>query len=229
MAFPRLSRLLPRTLVCGLRAAWIQVHQRGQTRRDADGNCIDAEGNPIPWMTYPSIDFLDSFDLSACRVFEFGSGSSTLFWAARCRSVCSVEHFEPWFEKMRKRLPENVTLTKQPELSTYADEIHKYDEFDIVVIDGAERMRCARAALRHLSQGGIILLDNSEWYRNCGTFLRGEGFSQLDFCGFTPLNSFTSVTSIFTKTPIAFPYKERRPFWTPIGGKALGHVPPDDL
>lgn len=212
-----------------LRAAWILVRLRGQTRRDADGNCVDAQGNPIPWMTYPSIDFLDSFDLSACRVFEFGSGSSTFFWAARCRMVCSAEHFEPWFDKMRKRLPGNVTLTRQPDLSKYPEEIHKCGRFDIIVVDGAERLRCVRAALDHLEDGGIIILDNSEWYRHCGAFLRGKGFSQLDFCGFTPLNSFTSVTSVFTKTPISFPYKERRAFWTPIGGKALGHVPPDDV
>ena len=229
MTFPRLSRLLPRTLVCGLRAAWIQVHQRGQTRRGADGNCIDAEGNPIPWMTYPSIDFLDSFDLSACRVFEFGSGSSTLFWAERCRSVCSVEHSECWFEKMRKHVCERITLTKQTDLSKYPDEIHKHGQFDIIIIDGAERMRCVRAALTHVKEGGIVILDNSEWYRNSCAFLREEGFFQMDFCGFTPLNSFTAMTSIFAKTPISFPYKQRRESWAPIGGKALNHARPDDV
>ena len=108
------------------------------------------------------------------------------------------------------------------------DEQRGSPEVRKLVIDGAERMRCARAAPTHVKEGGIVILDNSEWYRNSCAFLRDAGFFQMDFCGFTPLNSFTAMTSIFTKTPVSFPYKQRRESWTPIGGKALNRARPDD-
>ncbi len=95
-------------------------------------------------------------------------------------------------------------------------------------MDGAERMRSAIRALDHLSENGIIILDNSEWFPNCAALLREKGFSQIDFCGFAPLNSFTSMTSVFVKTRIVFPYKPKSQCWVPIGGKLLDRIPPDD-
>jgi hypothetical protein len=224
----RLFKYAPRPLLCGLRTAWILVAKRGQTKRDKDGNCIDAEGNPIPWMTYSAIDFLSNLDLSQATVFEYGSGASTLFWAKRCKSVCAVEHFVPWFERMKKYIDGRINIISQPDLTAYPKEIEPLGLFDLIYIDGAERMPCAKAACNHLNEGGIIILDNSEWYPQSATFLREQGFMQIDFCGFEPLNSFTSMTSIFLKEHIKFPYIAKPHGWTPIGGKALDHIPPDD-
>ncbi len=39
-------------------------------------SCIDKNGNPIPWFTYPCIEYLNHLDLSECVVFEYGSGYS---------------------------------------------------------------------------------------------------------------------------------------------------------
>lgn len=224
----KFASFIPRPLVCGLRGAYILLRQRGQTKRDLLGNCVDSEGNPIPWMTYPAIDFLGSYNLSSCAVFEFGSGASTFFWSKNCRSVISVEHFPPWYEKMRSHAHGNITLIPQFDLPSYPAEIHGYGNFDVIVIDGAERMGCVKACLEHISPVGIVVLDNSEWYPNCCAVLRAHGFTQLDFCGFTPLNSFTAMTSVFIQGKIAFPYKPKRQFWTPIGGKPLNYSPPDD-
>ena len=229
MMLKQIVQYLPRFLVCGLRAAHIHINLRGQTRRDADGNCIDANGNPIPWMTYSAIDFLLSYDLSSCNVFEFGSGSSTLFWKRHCKSVVAVEHYLPWYQNMEKYISSEVSIICRPDLSAYPNEIHQFGKFDIISIDGAERMACARASLEHIVDTGIIILDNSEWYPNTATLFRKHGYSQLDFCGFGPLNSFTSMTSVFFKTAISFPYKDRPLHWTPIGGKPLNHLPPDDV
>ncbi|NVO13646.1 MAG: SAM-dependent methyltransferase [Rhodoplanes sp.] len=222
-------KFLPRFLVCGLRAAWILVHRRGQTRRDADGNCVDAQGEPLPWLTYPAIDFLDSLELRGRRVFEFGSGGSTLFWARRGATVCSVEHHVPWFEKMKKHAGGTIMLIGQPDLAKYPEEIRALGEFDIILVDGAERMNCTRSAIEHLAPDGMLILDNSEWYPNCCKFLRDKELTQIDFCGFGPLNSFTSTTSVFIRGRIAFPHKQKPPSWTPIGGSALERPPPDDF
>ena len=40
---------------------------------------IDRRGLPIPWYTYPAIDFLVQIDFSDKTVFEYGCGNSTLW------------------------------------------------------------------------------------------------------------------------------------------------------
>lgn len=57
-----------------------------------------------PWMTFEAIDFLKSTAKKEMRVFEYGSGSSTLFWATRVREISSVEHDEEWAKNVQKEL-----------------------------------------------------------------------------------------------------------------------------
>lgn len=35
-------------------------------------------GEEVPWYTYPAIEYLSHLDLSGFRVFEYGSGNSTI-------------------------------------------------------------------------------------------------------------------------------------------------------
>jgi hypothetical protein len=223
-----ITKFMPRFIVCGLRGAYILVSKRGQTKRDQDGNCVDAEGKSLPWLTYPIIDYLNNLDLSTYRVFEYGSGSSTLFWAERCTSVASVEHFSPWFERMDKYNSEHIRIVFEPNLNNYPKVIENKGLFDIILIDGAARMACAKESVNHVKPTGFIILDNCEWYPNIATFLRNEDFLQIDFCGFTPLNSFTSMTSLFFRESLKVSYKAKAHNWSPIGGKILDNIPSDD-
>ena len=52
---------------------------------------VDKKGDPIPWYTYPAIDFLLLRDYRDKNILEFGSGQSTLWWAARAKFVLSLE------------------------------------------------------------------------------------------------------------------------------------------
>lgn len=56
---------------------------------------LDRRG-PIPWFTYPAIEFLRDILSSEMRVFEYGSGFSTRFFNAHASEVVSVEHDEEW-------------------------------------------------------------------------------------------------------------------------------------
>src|SRR5690554_1369486 len=58
----------------------------------------------LPWMTYDAIEFLDKICNSGIRVFEWGSGGSTLFFASRCKDVVSVEHDTFWIKSLREKL-----------------------------------------------------------------------------------------------------------------------------
>lgn len=58
----------------------------------------------LPWMTFSVTDFLMSSANKQMRVFEYGAGSSTLFWAKRVHEVVSVEHDAQWAQKIREEL-----------------------------------------------------------------------------------------------------------------------------
>jgi len=82
----------------------------------------------------------------------------------------------------------------------YSREVLKYqNEFDIIVIDGRDRINCARNALAALKPDGVILWDNSDRdeYRLGYELLERNGFRRLDFAGMGPLNAYQWTTSIF--------------------------------
>ena len=57
---------------------------------------IDRRGRPVPWYTWPAVEYLEQLDFSGRKVFEYGSGNSTLWWAERVREVISCEHDPVW-------------------------------------------------------------------------------------------------------------------------------------
>ena len=52
---------------------------------------IDNEG-PVPWFTYPAIRMLEKIITPDLRVFEYGSGGSSIWWSERVNEVYSIEH-----------------------------------------------------------------------------------------------------------------------------------------
>ena len=80
-------------------------------------------------------------------------------------------------------------------------------QFDMVIIDGAWRNECAAEALAYVRRDGLIILDNSDWYKDVALFLRSRGFFQVDFNGFGPVNNYCWTTSIFL--PFRSPFVDR--------------------
>ena len=161
---------------------------------------VDAQGRPLPWLTYAAIDFLAGRIRPDMDVFEYGAGSSTLWLASRVRSLISCEHDEAWFAKVNADIPDNCTLVHRRLDKGYAQEVAQHDRpFHLVIIDGRNRVECARAALRCLTPDGVILWDNAErdQYREGIDDLAKADFRRLDFTGLGPLLFFSSVTSIF--------------------------------
>ncbi len=58
----------------------------------------------IPWFTYDAINFLKAHVNPGSRVFEFGSGSSTLFWLKHNAECVAVEHDPQWYAVLKARL-----------------------------------------------------------------------------------------------------------------------------
>lgn len=72
----------------------------------------------LPWMTYDAVDFLSRICHPDMEVFEWGSGGSTLFFAARCKEVHTVEHDPDWRGFLTKKMEElhvmNVNIREIP-------------------------------------------------------------------------------------------------------------------
>lgn len=173
----------------------------GWMRSAIDRKPVDATGAPLPWYTYPAISFLIPRIKASFEVFEFGSGNSTLWWAARVKNVTSVEHNKMWFEQMSELVPANVQyIFADLESGDYVKTLGtQAKEFDIVVIDGRNRVLCAKETLSRLNSGGVIVWDNSDRdrYVEGYDFLHGNGFKRIDFSGLGPINKREWMTSIF--------------------------------
>jgi len=160
---------------------------------------VDVGLNPIPWFTYPAIEFLSQFNYSDLDVFEWGSGNSSFYFAKKCKSIISIEINPEWYElnKEYKLKNQEFILSNQEQFDL---EILNYNQlFDIIIIDSIKRNECTNQALLKLKENGLIILDNSDRHPEICEKLRNNGFTEIDFHGFGPINSYTWTSSIFFK------------------------------
>ena len=174
----------------------------GQFRTIKNWVCVDRDGNPIPWYTYPAIEFLSHLDLRGFSVFEYGSGFSTLWWSQRVRKIVSIEHDKDWFAKIKSKIQDKKRIQyKLADPDIYPFEIMNYSEpFDIIIIDGIKRPLCAKCVVEYIKKygGKMIIFDNSDWHPNTIDFLRENlDWIEVDFHGFGPINNYTWTTSVF--------------------------------
>ena len=184
------------------------LHQWGWFRSRRDQASVDAEGHAIPWYTYSFLDAFSDRIPPNIRVFEYGSGNSTNWWADRTREVASVEHDHEWFTKVQSMLRSNATVIfRELDGGKYANSITELEgTFDLIIIDGRERIACAEACLSSLSEDGVIIWDNTERerYQSGIELLKSRGFKQLRFTGFIPIDFMPSETSIFYRDANSF-------------------------
>jgi hypothetical protein len=176
----------------------------------------DSAGDPLPWYSYPAIQWLQARIRGSDSVFEFGAGQSTLWFAAHVREIVSVEHDVEWHRRLRVQIGPNVTLLlRHPadapehgivrgegrEGSEYAAAIDVYPQqtFDLIAVDGVERVECVRHSISRLRPDGLLILDNSDrpGLRAGIDLLGQEGFGRVDFHGLVPAFGTYSCTSVF--------------------------------
>ncbi|MEF8723081.1 MAG: FkbM family methyltransferase [Candidatus Accumulibacter delftensis] len=163
---------------------------------------VNSVGEPIPWLTYPALDFLEPRISPSLSVFEYGCGHSTLWWAARVRQLVAVEHDSSWIAAIRSRLPDTAVVRHhalEPAAHYVNAIVAEATFFDIVVIDGRHRNQCLHCAPQALSPRGVIILDNSDrpQYQPGSAYLQSLGFRHVDFSGLVPVVCWKSCTSIY--------------------------------
>jgi hypothetical protein len=159
---------------------------------------VNQNGDPIPWMPYCFIDFLSDRIQPHFRLFEYGSGGSTTWFANRVDEVVSVEHDPEWYDRMVSSVPSNVQLIHQNE-SEYVSSISNQGEFDVILIDGINRNECADIAPDYLTNKGVIILDDTyrSEYEPTRESLKSQGFKELALQGMGPVTLNTQRTSVF--------------------------------
>ena len=184
----------------------------GHGRSVTEKASVDADGNPVPWITYPAIMFFEQLDLRSWRIFEYGSGNSTLYWASRVQEIASVESSRDYYESLLPTLPPNASLSFAAG-KEYAQSSRAGAPYDMIVIDGRWRFDSSTEALKNISKDGVIVLDNSERFPIVCKNITDAGFIQVDFSGYGPINWFTWTTSVFlsrtVKLPPAMPHRPR--------------------
>lgn len=157
---------------------------------------------PLPWVTYPFIDFLEPRLTNQMDVFEYGAGNSTFYYAAKVRSVTSVEHDEEWFKNLLKSKPSNAELLYQKLEygGLYAETaLQTGKTYDIIIVDGRDRVNCSVKSVAALKQSGVLVLDDSERkeYLAARKFFESNNFKSLDFWGIAPGLAYKKCTTIF--------------------------------
>lgn len=163
---------------------------------------VARSGAPVAWYTYPALAFLADRIKPEMRVFEFGSGNSTRWWAEQASMVHAVEDDRAWYDRLvASGLPESIDLRYEVDEDAYVQSIAARGlSFDVVVIDGSHRNECTFACLPWLAPEGVVVWDNSEQkqlFRPAHDFLAEHGFRRIDFHGIAPLNMDAHATSVF--------------------------------
>lgn len=174
--------------------------------------CIDKDGNPIPWYTYPAIEYLTQFDYRDKKIFEFGCGYSSIFWASKAEQVISIEDNPDWYLRWKEEFKApNLDIRWRDEGEDYFNAIfEENDKYDVIVVDGKLRSECAETAVEKLADGGMIILDDSDRINTSQEYVRAvevlkkADLLQVDFYGFCPMNNYTKTTSLFLKRDFNF-------------------------
>jgi len=166
---------------------------------------LDVNSRPVPWMNYPVIGFLEERLTKDLSVFEFGSGYSTLFYAARVKSVTSVEYDKRWFDFVQKEAPANVQVffqAKDADGDYCRMVLASGALYDVVVIDGRDRVNCIKQSIAALSPRGVIVLDDSQRQRYWVGIehARSQGFRALHLEGLKPNEPVMARTTILYRS-----------------------------
>lgn len=173
----------------------------------------------LAWWTFDAMDFVEKFlrENPGARVFEYGSGASTFWLARRGATVISIEHDAEWgatmlertrgFENIQVRIvppsespdgkfPSGVARWQGYDFEEYVRSIERESgSFDLIVIDGRCRPACLERSRHRLSEGGVILFDNSGRSRYQAT-IKAAGMNRLVTRGLVPTLPYPDETTL---------------------------------
>ena len=180
------------------------LHQTGWIQNILkDGPTIPIN-EAIPWMNYSFLAFIEERLNDQMKMFEFGSGQSTFYFSQRVHQIVSVEYNQSWFDFVKRNAADNIQLIyrEQDIDGEYCRTINGTPNYDIVVVDGRDRVNCCTHAEQNLSDSGVIILDDSQRdrYKPAFTYLRSLGFKYITITGLKPSGTAIDATTIFYRS-----------------------------
>jgi len=182
------------------------LEEKGWPRSIETSSTVDKFGNPLPWITYEAVEHFSSILNKNMNVFEYGCGKSTLWLSKKVRTVNTCEHNIEWVHKIKAELKEPSNVTFHHITLEYGGEYCKMVssigfKFDVIFIDGRDRVNCLKNSVLALNSSGVIVLDNSDLkeYKEGIDFLLNLDFRKTDFFGMGPMLSSEWGTSFFAK------------------------------
>jgi hypothetical protein len=208
----RLSRLLP-----GYLPTWrgLIEHPTAVTTIGALFAAKNSVTSIAPWWNRKAIQFLEKNLHSGDRVFEWGSGGSTVWLIEQGARVTSVEDNTTWVEKVRSSCPQ-ADIRSIPGAATgaiksdwggsiddsrpfYDDYVAAIDEFpddsfDVVIVDGQCRSECFYRAIPKVKPGGMLILDDSDFRAFAPLKQSLPGWVRVSLAGFKPTRDLRETT-----------------------------------
>lgn len=188
----------------------LEKYKEGWIKSFCNSFSQDEYGNSLPWMTYPFIEFISDKLNKSHKIFEFGFGASTLFFAKKVRKVVAIESNAMWFQMMQIKIKDQsidnieIILMEDALLNLkYEKSAVDYNEkFDFIFIDSLKRFECAKNSIAALKKEGMLILDDSQrkGYKKIFNFFEEQGFKKQDFVGIAPGQLKLKNTTVFTKT-----------------------------
>ena len=97
------------------------------------------------------------------RVLEWGSGGSTLTWPVEFPEIewWTLEHNRAYYDGLRTRVSANVHFLHLAFPAYYEISPQEFGLFDLIIVDGRQRVKCLNAARSLLAPGGVVVLHDS--------------------------------------------------------------------
>ncbi len=192
------------------------------------GMAVDENGNNIPWFSYSAVDFLQKYcqQHQNLQVFEFGSGSSTLFFQRKKYRTFSLETSKTWFNIITQKLSALMSGVWQENYFSNQNKINgavvfllenayqnpnyyqflpqnfnSKQQFDIILVDSLHRLQCVWHSLTFLKPEGLLIVDDFERknYHKIAQHLAEKNFYQLNVVDLAVGQLKIKNTAIFCK------------------------------
>lgn len=159
-----------------------------------------------PWLPFAVIDLLEERVDRTSHVFEYGGGGSTAWFADRVGEVVTIEQDDEWYKALAASMKDldHVNIIPASPNNGFRDYVAAIDNyadgtFDVVLVDGRERVACVERAAPKVKPGGLLILDDSDRDKYIGAFAHLGQWSRQDHFGLVPCKDVPGHTAIWTR------------------------------
>jgi len=153
-----------------------------------------------PMLSLPFLDWFESYDFSKFNLIEFGSGNSTNYFAKKVKNVISFETDINYYNNLKPKLLNNVDyrFIEKNNLENKTPNID-INQKTIIFVDCAANRFLTTKNIFNIGLPNILILDNSESYKNTCKMIYEKGYLEIPFWGIRLMEMQESCTSVFIK------------------------------